>query len=154
MKRLRHGFARGERRTLTYRIWTTMKSRCGRSNAGSFEFYGGRGIRVCARWMRFENFLSDMGECPPGHQLDRIDNNRHYEPGNCRWATPKQNARNRRNTRWLTVAGVTKSLHEWAELYRLNVNTLAKRLGLGWDPLRALTEPLQHRYYGAKSAAH
>jgi hypothetical protein len=73
-----------------------MLQRCSKSTRSDWPRYGGRGITVSARWHRFENFLADMGECPPGLSLDRINNNGNYEPGNCRWATLEQQTRNRR----------------------------------------------------------
>jgi hypothetical protein len=92
--RLRHGHSRP--RTPIYRVWCGMIARCHRPGSGSYPRYGGRGITVCERWQTFENFLADMGERPAGKSIDRINNDSNYEPGNCRWATPKEQRANRR----------------------------------------------------------
>lgn len=89
---LRHGKSTSDE----YHSWQRMKHRCFNENASGYESYGGRGIKVCERWLSFQNFFADMGECPPGHTLDRINTNGDYEPGNCRWATKITQQRNRR----------------------------------------------------------
>lgn len=78
-----------------------MMRRCTRVNDPRYPEWGGRGITVCERWLEFPNFLADMGERPPGLTLDRINNDGNYEPGNCRWATRKEQQANRRNSRQL-----------------------------------------------------
>ena len=93
--RWRHGHAAGGG-TRTYHAWSSMLQRCSSSTRADWPRYGGRGITVSKRWRRFENFLADMGECPPNLSLDRINNDGNYEPGNCRWATLEQQVRNRR----------------------------------------------------------
>lgn len=85
--------------TPTYRIWANVLSRCRDKNNEGYYLYGGRGIRVCKRWEKFENFLADMGERPKGKSIDRIDGEGNYEPGNCRWATPREQAQHRRDTK-------------------------------------------------------
>lgn len=93
----RHGHSIYGARSPTYGSWSAMIQRCTNPNHSSFQNYGGRGIKVCDRWFRFKNFLTDMGDRPIGCTLDRFpDNNGNYEPGNCRWATPKQQASNKR----------------------------------------------------------
>lgn len=96
-----HGHkTRGEKASPTYYSWKSMKWRCTNTAPKDWKHYGGRGIGVCERWVNsFEMFLADMGERPEGHTLDRIDNDKGYEPGNCRWATPAQQRNNRRDNK-------------------------------------------------------
>lgn len=95
-----HGHHVNGRPSRTYRTWRSMVQRCADPNNISYKYYGGRGIKVCERWQKFENFLADMGERPQGMTLDRYpDNNGNYEVGNCRWATAIQQRANRRDSR-------------------------------------------------------
>lgn len=114
------------------------------------ERYGGRGIRVCERWQSFENFLADMGERPPGMQIERKDNSGHYEPGNCLWATHKTQARNRRTSRHIEINGVVKTVAEWAELKGVPYNRLSERLERGW-PIQHLFDPPSVHHSRAKN---
>jgi hypothetical protein len=99
-KTLKHGYGSNGKEHYLYRTWARMRERCNNPAHKFFKYYGGRGINVCDRWNDFAIFLADIltsiGERPPGHTLDRIDNDDNYNPGNVRWATPKQQAQNRR----------------------------------------------------------
>lgn len=126
----------------TYVAWLNAKTRCFNKNYNFYQCYGGRGITMCDRWRySFKEFLDDMGEVPLGYTLDRIDNDGHYEPGNCRWSTQKEQQRNRGNNRWLTLDGVAKVAAEWAEQTGLSESVINRRIGLGWAHERILKTP-------------
>jgi hypothetical protein len=134
----------GQYQTPTYKTWQAMRDRCNNPNHRAFPNYGGRGIRVCDEWQSFAAFLEHVGERPSdAHEIDRIDVNGNYEPGNVRWVTRKQNSRNRRWHRLLTAFGETLCVSEWAERMGIKVNSLMARLDHGWDIERALTEPVK-----------
>lgn len=131
----------------TYHSWVNMKSRCNcRTNIG-FENYGGRGISVCERWNKFENFLSDMGDKPKGKSLDRIDTNGNYCKENCRWASNKEQGRNKRNNILLTHNGETKTISEWAEITGINRRTLEQRHHNGWSDGKTINTDVRHKSF-------
>lgn len=111
----KHGLYR-EHKDL-FNLWQTMKTRCENPTRDNYERYGARGISVCEEWQEAKNFVewALSNGYKKGLQLDRIDNNKGYSPDNCRFVTPKENSRNRRNTKLLTINGVTKSVAEWCE---------------------------------------
>lgn len=117
----------------TYSSWMDMRSRCNKPDNEAYPRYGGRGIRVCERWSAFENFRLDMGDRPAGKTLDRIDNDGNYEPDNCRWATPAEQARNRRSNILLTIDGETKCLLDWC-----NEKNVAYAAAAWWVRVRGL----------------
>lgn len=118
--------------TREYRIWAEMIKRCKAASHKSYPYYGGRGITVCERWENFENFYADMGKCPEGFTLDRIDVNGNYEQTNCRWASRKTQARNRRGNHMITFKNETHCLSEWAEIVGITRSALKQRLKRGW----------------------
>ena len=112
----KHGHATSSRRSPEYRSWTSMRARCNYSGARGFMDYGGRGISVCERWNSFELFLADMGPKPsPQHSIDRIDPDGDYEPGNCRWATSKEQATNKRRDHDDWIGAYSRARDEWIE---------------------------------------
>ena len=135
-----HGCAVGGKPELVYGLWSTMKQRCLNPNSDKYKDYGGRGIRVCERWLKFENFLADMGRPPgSGYSIDRIDNDGDYEPGNCRWATLQEQATNKRNNIMLDWHGERMTLAEAARRAGLNRSTVWRRIRRGWAADRALS---------------
>ena len=125
--------------TPEHRAWTGIKTRCLNRACSSYANYGGRGIRVCERWMCFENFLLDMGLRPsPEHSIDRIDNSGNYEPNNCRWATRQEQSINRRTNVLLEFRGEIKTIMEWSQEKGIKYDTLLariKRYGISGDDL-------------------
>lgn len=144
MKRTRHGH--GSSRDSTYSKYQAMKQRCVNPNHIGYHNYGGRGIKVCERWMNsFEAFLEDMGCCPAGDMtIDRVDSNGDYEPGNCRWLPRSEQSANTRRCKSVTVDGVTYStIRDAAKALGVKAHTLAKRLRSGWDKSLAVTTPVR-----------
>jgi hypothetical protein len=121
-----------------YHIWSSAIQRCSNPKNKRYSRYGGRGIKVCKRWLKFENFYKDMGDKPDGKSLERINNNKGYSPSNCRWATIKEQQNNMHSNRNITYKGITKTLSQWAEFKGINKSTLAKRISRGWSIKRAL----------------
>lgn len=140
-----HGHARRGKLRRVYVIWQSMRQRCEDPNGRSYARYGGRGIKVCARWKRFENFLADMGEPPVGHTIERKNNNRGYSPSNCIWLPAAKQQWNTRKVRLLTHAGKTQPLEVWERELGMGSRTLHDRLARGWSVERALTQPIDVR---------
>lgn len=142
----KHGHTKNNKFSKIYAAWRNMIQRCVDPNDKNYQHYGGRGIKVCKRWMKFKNFLEDMGEVPKGYQIDRINNDGNYCKSNCRWVTSKINNRNKRNNHLITHNGKTQCLSSWAEEYQIPYFILSDRINkLGWSIERALTEPIRKR---------
>lgn len=126
-----------------YRSWRCMLDRCYKETDVCYAMYGGRGIRVCERWRdSFAAFLEDMGPKPSGFSIERINNGGSYTPANCRWASAKEQANNRRNNRVITARGMTKTLQEWAEFAGVSKHTMKHRLNSGWTIDEILSVPV------------
>ena len=134
-KRLTHGLSN----TPVYKVWSAMLQRCNNSAHKQYADYGGRGISVCSRWQDFANFLADMGEPPEGTSLERVRNAEGYNPENCVWATPVQQARNRRSTKLVTFKGKEAPLIQHCETEELPYGTVLARLSRGWTIEESLT---------------
>lgn len=129
-----------------YAIWNGMIFRTNNPNSLAYERYGGAGITVCDEWLHSFEIFRDWAKANgyyEGLSIDRIDGKKGYFPENCRWATPLQQTRNRKNTCYLTYAGEVKTLKEWATQYNISYNALRKRVHHGWPIQRALTEPVR-----------
>jgi hypothetical protein len=141
----RRGKRLGLSRTPEHTAWMHMLRRCLNPDDAAYAHYGGRGIQVCERWLDFELFLEDMGKRPSrDYSLDRMDNAKGYEPGNCRWATRMQQSNNSRRTKLITYDGTTQSVSRWAvDLGFPACATLNNRLRNGWSVERAFFTPVR-----------
>jgi len=136
-----HGDAFVGRVKRLYKIWLNMKARTSNPKTRSYPLYGGRGIKVCGEWWnRYESFRDWAKSTGYNDSLsiDRIDNDGNYEPSNCRWASNKEQCRNRRSNRLLTIGGETQTMIEWSIKRGINYKKVHSRLKAGWAPERAL----------------
>lgn len=135
----------GMSKTRLYHIWGLMKKRCNDPHSINYERYGGRGITVCDEWQKSSDAFLEWA-LSHGYRedltLDRIENDKGYSPENCRWATAKEQGRNQRTNRRLTMNGETRTLSEWVEITGINDATIRSRLKRGWNVERALSEPV------------
>lgn len=160
LKDNQHNRKHGKWTSPEWSSWSSMRRRCYDPKAISYPDYGGRGVFVCARWREsFDNFLADMGPMPTDgkYSIDRKDNSANYTcgkcdecaangwPANCCWATPREQAQNRRNSHHVTFQGETLTVAEWARRLGLRPDTLLYRLRAGWPVERALTTPLGYK---------
>lgn len=134
----KHGFSR----SATYRTWIRMRSRCNDENNPSYKNYGGRGIKVCARWENsFKAFFEDMRERPGNiFSIDRINNEGDYEPGNCRWSTAREQRNNSRQNRFICIDGTKKTIAQWSRYYGVSPSTAWMRLRRGLSPEEAFAK--------------
>jgi hypothetical protein len=125
-----------------YKVWSSMRQRCGNKNQKDYPRYGGRGITVCSEWDSFATFRNDMGvQYERGLQLDRVDNNAGYSASNCRWTTPKAQSRNRRSNVIVSHGGLSMCLAAWAEHLGVRTDTLWRRIHKLNMPLDKALQP-------------
>lgn len=153
----KHGYNKSGKRTKVYKTWESMKRRCLAPTDTQYPRYGARGIKVCAAWKHFPNFLADMGDRPESHTIDRRDNSGHYScghcheciankwPFNCRWATNTEQSNNRRSNHFVTLEGKRVTLAEAARIKGWPYGVIANRLYLGWTEQRAIEYPYPSR---------
>lgn len=144
-RRTKHGCSHGVQRTTEYTIWCGMRQRCLNPTAKDFARYGGRGIKICERWDNFLVFLKDMGFRPNGKMLERKDNNGDYGPDNCIWATPHEQALNRRRhfRTFFIIQGIRASFVQHCERIGIRPQCVMHRLTRGWDEEEAFTYPVR-----------
>lgn len=150
---LKHGMWRAP----IYKLWAEMRARCEKQDHHAWADYGGRGIKVCERWASFQTFYDDFGKLrPPGTSIDRIDNDKGYEPGNVRWATDVEQGRNKRNNVRYAAFGELKTVAEWAEDSRCALkkpDSIKSRIYRGWSAERAIATPAEWRGQREENAA-
>ncbi len=141
----KHGHSCKNQESKEYIVWKNMIQRCTNTRCNQYGDYGGRGIKVCKRWLKFENFLEDMDIRKKGLTLDRIDNDGDYCQENCRWVTRKQNNRNKRNNHLITHDGKTQCLKTWEEETGIHYVTILARLRYGWSIAKTLMTPVHKK---------
>ena len=146
-----HGHSRGDhgKPTKTYVSWKAMRARCEKVTHHNFHNYGGRGIKVCERWLKFENFLADMGERPEGMTIERKETDGGYELDNCVWGTDSEQRHNRRDNVVLALNGLTDTVTNWAKRIGIDRRTIFSRLKIGWPIADTLMKPA--RKYAPKT---
>lgn len=143
-----HGYAKKGAVAPEHKVWTGMLKRCDEKNSDRYERYAGRGITVCDRWRNFQNFIDDMGPRPsPKHSIDRINNDGNYEPGNCRWATQREQVENSTTAKIFTVDGRSQSISAWAREVGVNATTISSRLKRGLPFEQAIIKRGEKRIY-------
>ena len=143
--KFKHGFS--HKRNPTYQTWLDMRQRCTNPNSPPYKNYGGRGIKVCNRWLDFKSFLEDMGERPIGLSIDRIDNNGNYEPSNCRWVNHKTQCRNYRRNVIIEYGKKKMCIAEWADFLGIKRKTLTCRFQRGYSIRDALNMRVNAKRY-------
>lgn len=142
----KHNVTHGMSTTRIFKVWHGMMQRCYDKRQQYYHNYGGRGIRVCSRWHKFEHFLADMGEGAAGLSLDRKNNDGNYTKRNCYWATRKEQARNKRTNRNVTLGLLTLCVKDWAVLAGINESVVRGRLNRGWAPEAAVLLPSKQKW--------
>lgn len=142
-KRKIPGITENGKQTKIYCIYDSMKQRCYNPNHHAYKNYGGRGIKVCDRWLEpngqgFLNFRRDMGERSPGMTLDRIDNNGNYCPENCKWSNWVEQNQNTSHNNWITIDNITQCMAAWCRKQKLPRSTVENRIKRGWNIKEAL----------------
>lgn len=140
--RLTHGYGKRGGEGTAWSSWHSMMARCNNPKMSGYHNYGGRGISVCKKWFQFLSFLADMGDRPDGKSLGRIDNNGHYCKSNCRWETRIEQGSNRRDNRFVTAIGLTKTVAEWERYKGVKTHVILRRLNKGWSDEDAVNKPM------------
>ena len=148
-------FPKGMFRTPTYNSWLAMRRRCYEVVNNRYQYYGAKGIKVCERWMKFNNFLTDMGLRPEGKSIGRIDSTKDYSPDNCRWEDKYQQSNNKGDNVLLTVFGKTQTRTQWGREFGVEATVIRDRMErYGWTVEQAILHPLDNTRSAGRLAAN